>query len=160
MKNFEYGHSTDINHKSFWGIWNRLSFGNYSKDTCSLWRNFIFSIITLPLWIFPGIIVNAIAMWKKSYTDITYWGWSIINIVILFFGYVTIERLGGHFHLYKIYLCGIVTILIIIIFCFLIFGAVWCVEYFKNKKQNRFSVIKTFFRDMKKKHCSLINWID
>ena len=171
----EYEKQTSLNPKSFWGIWSRLTTDDYAKDSCSLIKNSFFSILLLPLWIFPGLLVNGISMWRNVFYGIKYWHWTLINIGLLTFGGLVqyanhINHTGIEFILYSYVISITISVFILLaITIILVFTFLWdyvtgkIKDHFRMKKfekdeKNEMPVIKTFLKDLKKKHCTLIHW--
>ena len=182
MKTEDYEKQTMLKQNSFWAIWSLLSVGELVKDTCSLVWNSFFAIITLPLWIFPGLIINSFSVpsaLKQTNglggNGFKFWYYSIINIVLIVIGYgwLIVDHMKFGDNIFKIiglsYFRGITIILVGIILLLITLGISWIVDQLKDKytkwkynnyvcKEKQTPVLKTFFHNLKKKHCSLINW--
>lgn len=113
-------------------------------------------------------------MWRNVYYGIKYWHWSLINIGLLTFGgLVLISHHTNYTGLDFILHSYIVSIIIVVclslaVTIFVSFALLW--EYVKGKIKDKFQSkkiekkeknemsIKTFLKDLKKKHCTLIHW--
>ena len=157
----------EIKEKSFWGIWCRLTRKYLPESTCGLVWHMIFTILTFPLWVFPGIIINAIILWNNKYTIAPYYYYILLNFFIFILGTGLSENVYPTDNPFMFYLIGILIMIFVIIFLIFIFGIIIGmgagIIYIINKIQSNYtkekqSAISSMYYSLKEKHCSKINW--
>lgn len=112
------------------------------------------------------MFINGYALLKDNYYDMKYWGYSIVNCVLIGIG-TMMQHSDKSFSLKYIGLSYILGITFVC--CILIVGGLLSLSLTGINKLDEMRIghkkfpkntpmIKTFITDLKKKHCSLINW--
>jgi len=163
--------TTDIKKTTFWGRWSSLTKNEMPETTCGLGWHMIFSLLSFPLWVFPGLPINGIIKLFNKFNDVlTYYYYIIINIIIIFIGVVYHGSLKTEFTsisslLFQLYWAGlwigcsvvIGIVLIVLIFGGIIEGSKWLWGKISEPIPED-KTISHLYYSLKDKHCSRINW--
>jgi len=155
----------DIRTKSFWGVWCSLTRKEHPETTCGLAWHMIFSIVTFPLWAFPGLVVNVAIIWYNKlfdkWVDSTSYVWYIfVNILspvsALIYYKNTNPKYFEDASLLHLYFTGLLLLACIVVGVLIVIGLISIWEWARDK--SRETTLSTLYRSVKEKHCSLINW--
>ena len=160
----------EIRTNSFWGIWSMLTKNEMPETTCGLGWHMIFSILTIPFWIFPGIFINGIIkLFNKQHDILTYYNYIVINVILMVIGIIyhaagsngkNVELTFWHTYWTGIWFGALLVIgvvVIVLIFGGIVEGAKWLWFKFTDSLSNE-NTLSDVYYSLKDKHCSKINW--
>ncbi len=160
--------SKDIKRNSFWGKWCSLTRANDPSTTCELSWHMIFSLITFPLWVFPGLLINGIFKLIGNIQVFEWYVYILLNFMFFILGcgyYSSIDNKFDDVSLFQFYWHGICVFVIVsigaVLFPFLCVGIVEGSKWIWGKITGQFhseNTLTDLYHSVKDKHCSKINW--